>query len=351
MSIELFEKVGNSLNAISSPYNFRVNPRALKGASGKNNRAMREYRLQLIDQNKDTSKTFIPALNNELKKMLGIKNIKFNQISPNSSKFSSYSFELMGNLFDVVIAKGANAGEKFESKTVNDLKEFFNAGSDSSFKALIELMNAENKDFASVEIVRVSQRTGSTLKTGVPIEQLNKVIGDIILKDSTNRDWYISLKDINGNTFSSYPGASTLFNARGDLQPNSEAASFLLSFGADLNEIQKGFDLRNNIKTPRSKYKTSNPNTTNIKNIFERAWGMNYFYVRRMTNGWKVFWLDRNKLNKLTSNIVVDRIRYPDRSSKQISIFCSNNEEKYLIEIRNSKGGEYPNDIKIKTLK
>ena len=75
---------------------------------------------------------------------------------------------------------------------------------------------------------------------------------------------------------------------------------------------------------------------------------MNYFYVRKTTSGWKVFWLDRDYLNKLTNSITVSEIKYPNERSKQITILCGNNYQKYLIEIRNSKGGEYPNDTKFK---
>ena len=84
--------------------------------------------------------------------------------------------------------------------------------------------------------------------------------------------------------------------------------------------------------------------------MFERAWGMNYFYVRRQLVGWKVFWLDRKKLDSLTSGIRITSIKYPNKKSKQISIFAETRVQKYLVEIRNSKAGEYPNDIKIKVI-
>jgi hypothetical protein len=75
---------------------------------------------------------------------------------------------------------------------------------------------------------------------------------------------------------------------------------------------------------------------------------MNYFYVRRLVSGWKVFWLGKEKMNKQCRGIKVDAIRYPNKDSKQISILCSNSFEDYLIEIRNSSRGEYPNDTKFK---
>ena len=214
---------------------------------------------------------------------------------------------------------------------------------------LVAKLDESNKVFRDREIASVRQRTGSTKKEGIPIENLGAIIGDIILTDTTKKEWYISLKDANGSTFSSYSGAASLFNAKGDLQPKSPGAEFLNAFGVDLNKVQAGFDARNKLPSfGRPKFPVKRADTAAIKAIFERAWGMNYFYVRRMSTGWKVFWLDRNKLDKLAGNIKIYEIKYPSATSKQISIICGNNEQSYLIELRNSKAGEYPNDTKFK---
>lgn len=345
-----YKKMGEWLNQTLATYNYQVAPLAPAGKPGKVTRTSREYRLQLINKNTDTSDRLIGALDTILKNASkDIKNIKFNSVSPNSSKFPSYSFDFDGQNFDLVIGRGANKGENFETKTVADLAGAFSTRkSGTEFSKLIDQMNDSNKEFASVEIVSVKQRTGSTKKEGVAIEKLGAIIGDIVLKDSSNNEWFISLKDVNGSTFSSYSGAASLFNSDGDLQPNSAGADFLNAFGADLNKVQEGFDLRNKKKKLRKQIPVKKSNPAEIKKIFERAWGMNYFYVRKLSSGWKVFWIDRAKLNKLTSNIRVTEIRYPNEKSKQISIFCENSEQSYLIELRNSKAGEYPNDTKFK---
>lgn len=351
MSADFYAQFGTQLNNMVNHLNFQVSPVFPKGKPGKNVRSLREYRLQLINKQNDTSKSLNTFLDAALHKMDGIKNLKFNRISPNSSKFPSYSFELDGYGFDIVLAKGANKGENFEAKTVDDLGKYFKTKSDNEFSKLIDLMNAANPEFASVEIVKVSQRKGSTRKEGVPIEKLGEIIGDIVLKDASNHDWFISLKDINGDTFSAYPGGATIFDLNGNLQPKSPGAEFLTYFGVDLNKVQEGFDLRANKNVIRPRYDIKQVNRNEIKKILERAWGMNYFYVRRQSNGWKVFWLDRAKLNKLTSNITVNKIVYPSKSTKSITIFCSTGEGEILIEVRNSKAGEYPNDIKFKVKK
>lgn len=348
-----FKSFGEWLNKVLEPYNYQVAPTIPAGKPGKNVKSMREYRLQLINKHSDTSQKLIDEFDKILKdKTNNFTSVEFNQVSPNSSKFPSYSFYNGNQKIDLVIARGANRGENFETMTIANLAKVFSLrNGDDKYADLISKLNSENEQFASVEIKNVKQRTGSTKKEGIAIERLGAIIGDIVLLDSTGKDWYISLKDINGNTFSSYSGASSLFDSQGTLQPNSAGADFLQAFGVDLNLVQKGFDERNKKPHLRQPIATQKANTTKIKAIFERAWGMNYFYVRRTSTSWKVFWLDREKLNRLTSNIKVTDIKYPSKSSKQITIICKNNEEEYLIELRNSKAGEYPNDIKIKTKK
>jgi hypothetical protein len=347
---DMYANIGAALDKIVRRSNYQVSPALIKGKPGKNVKTMREYRLQLINKSDDTSSLVIPILKKELEGSNAVTKLKYNTISPNSSKFPSYSFEVDGKAIDVIIARGANNGENFEVQTVKNLGNYFTTRSDQDLGKLISQMNKSNKDFASVEIVKVAPRIGSTKKENVAIEKLGEIIGDIVLTDASNHNWYISLKDINGNTFSSYSGAATIFDKSGTLQPDSPGADFLRSFGVDLNLVQSGFDERGKIVTKRPYYKVVQPNQSELKSIFERAWGMNYFYIRKQLTGWKVFWLDRNKLNDFASRVRVTSVKYPNKNSKQISIYAESGGQKYLIEIRNSKAGEYPNDIKFKVI-
>jgi len=351
MNTTEFKTLGDWLNTILEPYNYQVALLAPAGKPGKILRSSREYRLQLINKQQDTSDNLIKNLGEILKKASkDVLNVRFHSISPNSSKFPSYSFDFKGQNFDLVIARGANKGENFETKTVADLARYFKVKNSSpEMVDLVAKLDESNKVFKDREIASVRQRTGSTKKEGIPIENLGAIIGDIVLTDTTKAEWFISLKDANGSTFSSYSGAASLFNTKGDLQPKSPGAEFLNAFGVDLNKVQAGFDTRNKLPSfERPKLPVKREDTAAIKAIFERAWGMNYFYVRRTSNGWQVFWIDRNKLNKLTGNIKIYEIKYPSATSKQITILCGNTEKSYLIELRNSKAGEYPNDTKFK---
>lgn len=356
-----YKDLGAYLDEYLKDYNFMVNPKNASGETvkggGPNSRC---YRLNLINKNNDTSQTLKENLENIVKSVFpDPEKVKFNQLSPNSSKFSSVSFDFDGYSYDLIIAKGANKGEKFETKTIEQLKKAFNiVNSDGDrisvdledYYQLIAMLSEENSKFRPLDVKSVDKNRKPTKKENIPIADLGAIIGDVVLEDTAGNSWYISVKNIDGDTFSSYSGAASLFNKKGELQENSKGADFLRSFGVDLNEVQAGFDLRNNIKVKRPRFKYQKPNTQELKAIFERAWGMNYFYVRKLRTGWQVKWIDRKYLNKLVNGIEVDvkNISYPNLSRKQITIKCGTGEKSYTVEMRHSSGGEYPNDIKFK---
>lgn len=353
LSTQDFKNFAQQLGLQIAPFNYKIADAFSAGKPGKRIKSMREFRLQLINKTNNTSETLIKNLENIIKTTITLdKDVTFNKISPNSSKFPSFSFQYKNQMFDIVIAQGANKGEQFEINVVRDMELFFHAKESTAiYEDLINQLNRSNKHFAERTIVKVSKRVGSTKKQGVPLEKLNEIIGDLYLIDSLNHKWYISLKDVGGAVVSSWPDAGTLFNSLGDLQVNSKAADFLKIFGVDLNLVQEGFDQRHSKQKVRIKVPTETQSTAKIKDVFERVWGINYFYVRKTSTSWKVFWLDRQKLNTLVNNIKVTQIKYPSKTSKQITIFCENMYEKYIIEVRNSSGGEFPNDIKIKLSK
>lgn len=342
-----FRAIGATLDACLATYNFHVNTKAPAGRPGKNDKSFREYRLQLINKTNDTSDRLKQNIVSVVKANFpGATDVQLTQISPNSSKFPSVQFKIDDVKVDAIIAKGANKGENFEVATTKNLANAFKIrGSNREFEELIRQMGESNKDFANVEISDVKQRTGSTKKTGVPVEKLGEIIGDIILTDENKKQWFVSLKDVNGATFSAFPGAATLIKNH-VVDTKSEGAEFLRMFGVDLTAVQLGYNERRGIKGAPYTPKVPQPNSLKLKKIFEHAWGMNYFYVRKKPGGWQVFWIDRKMLDKLTNGIRIEKITYPSQRTKSIVIDCSNNEKKYRVEMRNSKGGEYPNDIK-----
>ena len=343
------KSIADMLDQESAQYNFKVAPTLPVGRPYPSGRLGREYRMQLINPTNDTTEVFKKRLVDILKSYDNVDNVHFNPVSLHSTKFPSVSFTIDSFPYDVLITRGVNKGETFEQQVVNDLKQYFTRNQiNEQYAVLMNKMMKVNPEFREGEIVHVIARQGSTWKESVPLEHLGEVIGDIVLVDSNNRKWYLSLKDSNGDTFSSYGGASTLFDKYGRLDPDSAGADLLRAFGVDINLVQKGYDKRNGKKVVRPQYTKTLPNSGRIKSLFERAWGMNCFYIKRVNNDWKVLWIDRRRLDHLTLSINVTDIKYPTASSKQISIFCRNSHADYIVEFRNSKGGEFPNTVQFK---
>lgn len=344
------QHVSSFLNSVSVPLEYHVNPKKLLGTPGKNRKDMREFRLHPIDKHKKVD--IKDRLCYSLKQSDGILDLAFNHVSPNSSKFSSYSFKMHDVHVDAVIASGANRGELFEKTVIRELNEALEGTVNVRIKRLIDDLERENSEFLWNNIHDIRERKGNTRKDGIPVEKLGEIIADIIMLDRNNRSWYLSLKDWNGEAFSSYNGASSLFDSNGTLVEDSLGANFLKSFGVDLNQVQKGFDDRNGISSIRNYINNDFFHRENVKKIFTRAWGLNYFYVRRKINDtWKVFWLDRKKLDELIGGLKITEVIYPSANNKSILIKCSNENASYKIEIRNCHGGEYPCDTKFRIVK
>lgn len=343
--LDFAEKINQKLNE----YNYQINPKYFpNGKPGKINKNDREYRLQLKDSQQ---------LNNDVTNIIweflvnySANDITHNTVSPNSSKFSSISAVVANTPVDIVLSTGFNKGEKFEIATLNGLQRVVAnkdllADKQDRYVDLLDKLQDAHPDFFASNIHDVQPRKGSTRKSGKDKTDLGHVIGDVILYDSL-KTWPVSIKASNGDTFSSYPGAASLFMTDGKINTKSPLISVLGSFGVDFEQLQTCYDKRNGFSNPSPNLPTSY--TYDISSFFEQAWGVDYFYARGTTKGWQVFWLDQPKLHQLSTNIQVTEIRYPSDKSKQLSIFCENGYKKYLIEVRNSAGGEYPNDMKVK---
>lgn len=330
--------MGEALDSSLAPFNYRIASWQSTGKNGLSN--TRVYRARAADPSLPAQLPDVRAIIEEL----GGTAVTHHNISPHSSKYPSWEFSHSGNRFDLILSHGANRGVTFERLVASELIDAVGTAQQND---LIEGLQQSHPAFRWNNIHTVIPCGAVTKKRGVPIEGLGRVIGDVQL-NGDSESWFVSLKDVNGSTFSSFPGAATLFDAQGTLDPNSSGANFLRAFGADLNLIQDCYDVRNCIYTLRDEHPKSGPNHDALKYIFERAWGMNYFYARKLVAGWNVFWVNRQRLDELTSNLHVDEITYPTATSKSIVVKCSNSHQKYQIEVRNSSGGEYPNDIKFK---
>jgi len=278
---------------------------------------------------------------------LGASNIRYLDKAEPVSKFPGYQFSLH-NAMHLVLFCDHSRGEWFERAMFDALTDSLNNNPCGEFQDLVRSWETANPAFNWDRIQSFSKGKSNGRKGCLTYEEIGAVLSDYKLYGS-DRSWGVSLKENTGKTISSHYGAASLFDPEGTLCPNSKGAAFLISFGVDLNQVQAGFDLRNGITKPRPNlYTQSITDSAILKPIFRRAWGVNYFYTRKKPFGWNTFWVDEAKQEELSSGIIVHRIRYPDETNKSILIEAGNQKKRYIIEMRNSAKGEYPNDIKFK---
>ncbi len=332
-------EVASALNDAVQPFGYFLHPKTPAGKLDKKS-GYTLYKMYPVDEEKQP-----PTLQGVLND-LGASNITYQANLKPVSKFPGYSFSLHESLHSVVFCDYSR-GEWFERGLYGALSASFRGNPCGEFNDLVASWEAANPAFKWESIKSFSKGKSNGRKGTLTYEQIGQVLSDYTLHG--DRNWGVSLKENTGKTFSSHYGASSLFDEDGTLNPNSKGAAFLISFGVDLNRVQAGFDLRNGITTRRSLIKT--PSTTDsaiIKPILKRAWGVNYFYTRKKPFGWNTFWVDEEKQEELSSGVIVHGVRYPDEDNKSILIEAGNQKKRYVIEMRNSAKGEYPNDIKFK---
>jgi hypothetical protein len=290
-------------------------------------------------------------------KKAGVTSPVINQKSPNSSKYSSVSFDFQGLSYDVVVAMGSNKGEDFEKSLLIKMDNLISGTEESDeAKDAFEALQSVDRCFNLSSIKSVSARTGSTKRSGdTPAEDVGKIIADIIITLKNGEKKYISIKNSSGSTVANFGVSGAISD---DLKCNTSSPvwkTYFVPFGLDPKKIDAGLkayvdqtDTKNNSDEEEvTKLKKTSP----IYRILRSLWGCGYYYLREKKTGFDAMKIDADYLdNSLLKNLTVTKIRYPSKSTKQISIFLESDEKRYLVEFRNSQGKVIPKEMKFSVL-
>lgn len=286
-----------------------------------------------------------------------ITNVNLMQNSPHSSKYSSIQFKYGADVFDIVLASGANKGENFEKATYEKLQKWLDCVDHDDVDNMFRTLSAIDPSITLDKLAEVHKAGGSARRPG-DLKSSGSVIADIkfTMKDGTER--FISLKDRNGDTF-----ANIAEGARGLIDPttfavnrSNQLAVMLQEVGFDLKKIQQGYQaFVSKSDVAFDPNQTSNKPilmTSQLGQIIRRGWGVNYIYLREdpaSPTGWSAMLINDNTLQSvLLKGLKVEQLRYPHAGAKQIAIIMGNSKFRYKLEIRNSKGGITPTEVKIK---
>lgn len=286
-----------------------------------------------------------------------ISHIMLMQNSPHSSKYSSIQFKRGADTYDIVLASGANKGESFEKAVVDKIEKWLHAEDEADVENMLIALSKVDPTITSDTVAQVRKAGGSS-KRPENFDHSGSVIADFVfmLKDGTER--FVSLKDKNGGTFANIGGgARTLIDPTTyAVNKDNSLAELLLEVGFDLARIQQGYDAYVTKQPVSFDYTQSVTNavepSSRLGQIMQHGWGTGYIYLRedpKAEHGWFAMSVTTDTLqSNLLKNLVVTQIRYPHTNSKQIAVDLGNSEFKYRLEIRNSKGGLLPTEVKIR---
>ena len=299
------------------------------------------------------------ALKGKAAKSMNIKDVQINPTSRNSGKYSSVSFSIAGSDYDIVVAKGGNAGENFEKDMLLKMDNLLVGEDDEQAKKAFEALAKVDPAFKMSNIKSVAARSGSTQRSGdMTPEETGKIIADIIITLKKGGDKYISLKNKNGSTVAQF-GISKAFTD--DLKINKtspEWKSWLEPFSLDPKKIEQGLQAAANgtdvswddVDLADKKVKKD----SGIHKIMQKMWGANYYYLREKGDGFIAMKMDKDYVdNELLKNLHVTEIRYPCAARKQINIYISSDTKNFKLEVRNprGKGSVKPTQIQLTVLK
>jgi hypothetical protein len=279
-----YTAIGNLITSKIFPYRYQVNPKQA-GKPGKVDKTTREYRLQPTEKNVDTQ----ASLTSNLEKIIRNINYKgfipsevtFNKISPNSGTFSSYSFILNNQKFDIVITskvKGAG-GLAFEDQLEADLNMYFSGQDEKNMlhpdtvKDLVNYLQLPQDDSLIADKTKVFQKRLATFSISNGFTFSNntgKTIADIIIKNKSSDLHYLSLKL--GKQF--YIANIAVGNYFKDSNVKKHINEY---FGFDGMQM-KGFGDEYEVQTDKPDY---NKVKINLQDLLSQSYGTNLVIVNK----------------------------------------------------------------------
>jgi hypothetical protein len=291
------------------------------------------------------------------------------KVSPNpSSRFVMYQLDTEYGPAGVLLASGANKGEKYEKDFFESMKK--NAGlpnnqiDNPEIKQLYDYLEIDNEDLTPDQIQNTGKGNNRRQLSFEGPEDVGQKIADITIMP----DIYLSIKDPKGTGI--YNGGNLKF-----IKQNKENQSIYFdeqTFGEDTSVIKEimttvGIDPQriaiglNDYITKEGAPSQWEPITEYddnlVHNLLASAYGYGYYYVRQVKPGeLKIAYIETPEdAYEMVGDIKSIKVKYPgiDSKSGEVRIETSSQimgDNVYQIDIRNSTGGILPG-IKIRTLK
>lgn len=284
-----------------------------------------------------------------------------------STRYNTYVLKLPNRrLLKFVYGKGRNNGQRFEDKVASEFNGALFGESPSPFvsKLCIKL-GIKPEDLASVEHKgkSFSKRPLHPVPRNVAAE-----IADVIISTNENATFYLSIKNERGDTFGNtgYTGGfSEVCTEDGKFvrfKPVNHPLDGFVGTALGVNKALLADGLTAYmLKAPQhtnSQVVELDANFTLLENYIKASYGFGYHYVRNVTatgvTDMQVIDLTTlERLSDVVGAVVSVEGQYPFyqtkyQKSKQMTVKVVTTNNVYLIEIRNTKSGINPTEIKFR---
>lgn len=282
-----------------------------------------------------------------------------------SSKFKTYILSDGTHEYRIVIASAGNRGQKFEKEVADEFAQLVDLGTSSDrVLSLLAEMGVDPK-----EVVSADQTGGGTQvrrSLASCLADVGKDIADITVKTRDGQTHYISLKNERGKTFSNSGYAGAFVERDGLIVPvpirgdKKHLDDFVKQLGFSKQAIADGLNSyaasRKSVKAQEfEELEEGSPSHKAIQEKLMCGLGFGYWYARadsKSPTGWKVYDLrTRTQAEGFFKTITSIMRSYPGRTKQASAIIEvideSGAERIYRVEIRNTRGGIVPNEIKI----
>lgn len=327
---------------------FRLAPRKRKGA----------YRLLLVSpENKEN----ISGLMKQALEGLDAEVIPPGAPKSSSGKYNTYLIHFpkkRGEIIPVVFGAGGNRGHDFE----NDLSTSTISRSGKLWDSLIAKLG-----IAQEEIVRVD-RVSPAMPKGInpfrkTISNIGSSVADFGIELKNGEKVYLSVKGLRGATFANTgysdafiwnPSTRTVEDKPSRLFPTTD--EFVFALGVSKEKVAQGLtDYVNKVSSGMERLDPSPQFDSNTVASFLAAQvGFGFYYVKQLSgNDLRVVDLSSpEKTLELVGDVVSVRVLYPyytndKQSSKQLSVHITTTTSKFLVEVRNTRGGVLSQQLNI----
>jgi hypothetical protein len=280
-----------------------------------------------------------------------------------SSKFDLYELntEMFGKI-KFVLSGGANAGEKYEKDFLKMAQAMAGEPHENlplPLQQLYKELNIDNEKLKSFNVkFEGTESTKRSLSLAGP-KNVGQIVSDITI-NYLNKNYYISLKNKNGNTIYNGKNIPFIEEKNNLIVYNSAKDSDNLIFDFLFNmfniDRQKLADQLMNYmnKTGEpSQWQSIQINKEQFKLLLASSFGYGYYYVQEKNKGVKVVPLltEQDALDAI-GDIKNVEIKYPSINTKQLTIKIETfsslfGNVKYLVTVRNKSGKIVPLSLNI----